>query len=334
MSQIITKKQLQELIQSLLSSRSQVACPVAGPEGRYFFQYLTSNTDVQEAVFDSKIMPTNSIKEFFFPKHEVLYSFQRNGKEVELTDAKPFAGPQYIFAARPCDAASLPILDKVFAWDFQDRFFQSRRENTTVVSLACAKPDPNCFCSSVGLSPEATEGADAELFDLGDDTFEVRTYTEKGKKLFEGKTAKSDKSGQTAPVPEKKFDIEKVQRQLAEQFDDPVYAETSLRCVGCGACTYICPTCHCFDIVDEGGTMKGNRVKNWDTCQFAMFTYHASGHNPRSNQAQRQRNRIQHKFCIYPGKFGVVLCTGCGNCTRDCTATLGVWPVLKTISER
>ena len=327
----ITLSELQKLLQSLLKSGMQVAAPVAGPEGRFFFQYLTPQ---DEAVLDSSIMPTNSIKEFFFPKHEILYSFHREGKEVSLTDALPFTGPQFVFGARPCDAASLPILDPIFAWDFQDRFYQSRRKNTTVVSLACEAADSNCFCTSVGLSPASTEGADVMLLDLKDGTFEVRTFTDKGKKLFSGKTSESEKTGKTALSPEKKFDFKRVQQYLTEHFDDPIYAETSLRCVGCGACTYLCPTCHCFDIVDEGGTKQGKRVKNWDTCQFALFTHHASGHNPRSNQAQRQRNRVQHKFRIYPEKFGVILCTGCGNCTRECSASLGIWPVLKEIDEK
>jgi len=331
MSTIITKSQLYELIQSLLAEGSQVAAPVAASAERFFFQHLTQS---EGAVLDSSIMPTNSIKEFFFPKHEVLYSFKREGKEVKLADAQPFAGPQFVFGARPCDAASLPILDKLFAWDFQDRFFQQRRENTTVITLACETADANCFCTSVGLSPASTEGADAMLLDLKDGTYEVRTLTDKGQKLFHGKTGNSAKGGSTATPPEKKFDINRVTEYLTEHFDDPIFAETSLRCVGCGACTYLCPTCHCFDIVDEGGTSQGKRVKNWDTCQFALFTHHASGHNPRSNQAQRQRNRVQHKFRIYPDKFGDVLCTGCGNCTRECSASLGIWPVLKEIDEK
>ena len=328
---IVTKSQLQEILQSLLASGAQVAAPVVVSEGRFFFQYLTQS---EEAVLDSSIMPTNSIKEFFFPKHEILYTFHREGKEVKLTDAEPFVGPQFVFGARPCDAASLPILDKVFAWDFQDRFYQSRREHTTVVSIACEAADVNCFCTSVGLSPASTEGADAMLLDLKDGTYEVRILTDKGKKLFGDKVSKSNKIGTTAIPPEKKFDCERVQRYLTEHFDEPIFDVTGLRCVGCGVCTYLCPTCHCFDIVDEGGTTQGKRVKNWDTCQFAQFTHHASGHNPRENQSQRQRNRIQHKFRIYPEKFGVLLCTGCGNCTRECSATLGVWPVLKEIDEK
>jgi ferredoxin len=106
-----------------------------------------------------------------------------------------------------------------------------------------------------------------------------------------------------------------------------------LRCLGCGACAYTCPTCHCFDIVDEGNAAGGARVKNWDSCQFPMFTMHASGHNPRSTQGQRQRQRIQHKFRIYPEKFGETLCTGCGNCTRNCPVELGVLNTLLSLRE-
>ncbi|MEK7754775.1 MAG: 4Fe-4S dicluster domain-containing protein, partial [Acidobacteriota bacterium] len=102
-------------------------------------------------------------------------------------------------------------------------------------------------------------------------------------------------------------------------------------CLGCGACAYTCPTCHCLDIADEGNPRGGARVKNWDSCQFSLFTAHASGHNPRESQPQRQRQRMFHKFRIYPEKFGEILCTGCGNCARNCPAGLGVLSVLQTV---
>ncbi len=331
MSQIISREHLSKLVGSLIDDGTMVAGPVAVSGGRFFFQPLEK---AETLVLDANLMPTNSVKEFFFPRHETLCKYHHEGQELVLIDAEPFDGRQVVFGARPCDAASLPLLDKVFSWDFQDRFYQRRRERTTVVTIACKEADANCLCSSVGLSPDSQSGADAMLLDLGDSSFEVRTFTDKGKALFDGKTTESDKVGKTADPPSVRFDAEKVEKFLKEHFDDPVYAETSLRCVGCGACTYICPTCHCFDIVDEGGPSKGKRVKNWDTCQFAMFTHHASGHNPRNTQATRQRNRVQHKFCIYPGKFGVILCTGCGNCTRDCSASLGIRPVLELIDKK
>jgi ferredoxin len=133
--------------------------------------------------------------------------------------------------------------------------------------------------------------------------------------------------------PPKRFDLERVQAFLAHGFDDAHWPDLARRCLGCGACAYTCPTCHCFDIVDEGAGREGVRARNWDACQFVQFTLHASNHNPRSRQEQRQRQRIYHKFRIYPEKFGPLLCTGCGNCTRNCPVSLGVAPVLAEISQ-
>ncbi|MDO4586608.1 MAG: 4Fe-4S dicluster domain-containing protein [Planctomycetia bacterium] len=333
MSQIITLEQLKSLVDSLIKDGAKVAAPVVAENGRSFYQYLDDSSSMLLNGFNKSF---NSIKEFFFPKHEVLYQFVRQENDVLLTDAVPFETSQYIFGARPCEAAALPILDPLFAWDYQDRFYQQRREKTTVISMACLESDSHCFCSAVGGSPENPNGSDVMLYDLGDGSFEVRCLTEKGKQLFNGKTNASDKTGTACSPPIKTFDIEKIQLWLKDKdhFNDPFWEEASLRCVGCGICTFVCPTCHCFDIVDEGSFKKGERVKNWDSCQSALFTLHASGHNPRSTQGQRQRQRITHKFSIYPDKFGVLLCSGCGNCSRHCSAALGVKPFLKTIEER
>jgi ferredoxin len=330
MSQIITRENLNRLIDGFLADGKTVAGLVAAAQ-RVFFRPLKT---AEQLILNHETMPTNSIKEFFFPAHETICRYHYEGKELVVQDVEPFSLEQIIIGARPCDAASLPILDKVFAWDYQDRFYQQRRECSTMITLACQKADENCFCTSVGLAPDSQSGADAMLLPIDSVTFEVRTFTEKGQTLFDGQTTLSNKTGQTATPPKTKFDAQIVEKYLSDHFDDPVFDETGLRCVSCGVCTYLCPTCHCFDIVDEGGTAKGNRVKNWDTCQMPLFTLHASGHNPRSNQAARQRNRIQHKFCIYPGKFGSILCTGCGNCTRECSTSLGIRPVLELLQKK
>jgi len=330
MAHSITRAKLDQLIGQLLSVGKSVA-GLTEANGRYFYQQIDTPAKM---VLDPAVMPSNSIKEFFFPRSEVICSYRYEGKKLLLTDAELVDQEQIIFGARPCDAASLPILDKVFAWDYQDRFYQHRRNRTTVVTLACKEPDNNCFCTSVGLSPDTTAGADAMLLQIGADSFEIRIFTEKGTSLFRGQTAESDKIGKTAEPPRVKFDVKQVENYLRTHFTDPLFELTSMRCVGCGGCTYVCPTCHCFDIVDEGGSSKGKRIKNWDACQFAMFTLHASGHNPRSEQTVRQRNRIQHKFNVYPEKFGTFLCTGCGNCTRACAASLGIHPVLELIDQK
>jgi ferredoxin len=103
----------------------------------------------------------------------------------------------------------------------------------------------------------------------------------------------------------------------------------ALRCHGCGACASVCPTCHCFDIVDEHDSSEaGVRRRNWDSCQTAKFTLHASGHNPRASQSERFRQRIQHKFSIYPKRFGEILCTGCGRCSRVCPGGMNLPEIL------
>ncbi|MCL2004562.1 MAG: 4Fe-4S dicluster domain-containing protein [Planctomycetaceae bacterium] len=329
MAHTITRANLRQLVDRLLPSNKAVIGLVE-VNGRYFYQKVASR---QEMLLDPAIKPSNSVKEFVFPRSETICSYRHEGKNLIVTDAEPITQEQIIFGVRPCDAACLPILDEIFAWDFQDRFYQKRRELTTIVSLACAEADKHCFCTSVGLAPDAAAGADAMLLQIDDDSFEVRIFTEKGADVFRGQTEESGKTGNAAEPPTVKFDAERVAKHLREHFDNPLFEQTSLRCVGCGSCTYVCPTCHCFDIVDEGGANKGNRVKNWDACQFGLFTLHASGHNPRSMQSARQRNRIQHKFNLYPEKFGKILCTGCGNCTRICPASLGIYPVLAAIDQ-
>ncbi|MBQ1454622.1 MAG: 4Fe-4S dicluster domain-containing protein [Thermoguttaceae bacterium] len=331
MSQVISLADIRRLAADFAQS-GIVAAPLPTESGKVFYQKVAAD-DVKDIVLDGSLKCVNSIKEFLFPRHEVLYTFVRKGNDVELTDAPVFDTPQLILGCRPCESASLPILDPIFAWDFNDRFFQSRRAMTTVVSIACQKADSDCFCTDVGGSPENTSGADAILYPLDGDRFEVRLLTEKGKVLFAGKTTESSDVGHACEGPKATLDTAKITRWLNSHFNDPLWAELARQCVGCGACTSVCPTCHCFDIVDEGSYQKGRRVKNWDYCQSALFTLHASGHNPRPDQGARQRQRITHKFAIYPEKFGAILCTGCGNCSRLCSAALGIKPALEKISS-
>lgn len=327
MSQVVTLEQLKKLASDKLSAGARVVAPVVDG-GLVSFKEIS---DAAQATFAPQVRVQNSIKEFFFPKHEVIFTFVRKGNDVEIIDAPDFEDDQIIIGARPCDAASLPILDPLFGWDYQDRFFQQRRAKTTVVTFACKETDAHCFCASVGGGPDNQAGSDAMLFDLGDGSFEVRTFTDKGTALFAGIATESDKTGSACAPPNFDVDVEKVAIWINENFASPEWEKLSLRCVGCGACAYVCPTCHCFDIVDEGTYSKGQRVKNWDACQAGMFTLHASGHNPRSTQGKRQRQRLTHKFSIYPGKFGVYLCTGCGNCSRSCGASFGVRPALEAL---
>lgn len=326
MSELITEMKLRQLAAEWMSGGKRTIGPVA-VKNRLLYMPLQS---VESLLLNADLRPSNSIKEFLFPKAETLYSYRIEGRNIELIEP-PMAEEQIIIGARPCDAASLPILDHVFNWDFVDEFYNRRRAATTVVTIACTKADDACFCTSVGLSPSDERGSDAVLLSLGDGRYEVKCITEKGRALFAGATETSTETGKAIEGPPRKFDPEKIRAFVTEHFDDPFWAEHAGTCMGCGACAFSCPTCHCFDIVDAGPIAGNARVRTWDTCQSSQFTQHTSGHNPRSSQPSRQRQRILHKFAIYPEKFGEILCTGCGNCVRNCPVGLGVLNLLKEI---
>ena len=328
MSQIISANTLRSLVETWLRDGQRVVAPVRVKPNLVIYQPVQT---AEQVALEGFVRPANSIKEAVFPRHEKLFQYRVRDKQIELLPAEPPAQPQVVLAARPCDAAALPILDHVFNWDFRDAAYNRRRALTTVVSLACQEHDPHCFCTSVGCGPDDPRGSDAMLYDLGDGTYEVRTLTDKGQALFVGQLQTSQQVGSASPGPERRASLEAVAEFLAGDFERPEWAGWTNRCLGCGACAYGCPTCHCFDMVDEGGTTCGARVRNWDACQFGQFTLHASGHNPRGVQSQRQRQRVYHKFHVYPQKFGEVLCTGCGNCTRNCPVGLGVLSVLEAM---
>lgn len=330
MSEIISQDVLRKCVAEWLAAGKSVAGPKQVKWNRVLYVHLEK---ADELLLGFEQRPVNSIKEFFFPKHEKLYGYKIEGNDVRLTEFTESLSGQVIIGGRPCDAAALPILDHVFNWDYKDSQYNARRAATTIVTIACTSHDDACFCTSVGLAPDAVRGSDVVLVPFGDGNYEVRCVTEKGTALFAGKTTTSDKVAPVHGGPEKKIDPTKVDAFARDHFEDPFWNEKALACFGCGVCASNCPACHCFDIVDEGNAKGGYRARNWDSCQHAIFTQHASGHNPRGSQPTRQRQRIYHKFHIYPEKFGEVLCTGCGNCTRNCPAGLGVLSLATEISN-
>ena len=339
----ITRLDLESLVSDLTSAGARVIAPVKRPErGREFLEY-DEVRNLYEALLDGP-QPIRPLKEIVFPPSDTLFKWKEAQSLIQIEESPTSFQETVIVGARPCDAAALEIVDRVMSWDYRDEFWFGRRQATTVLSVACAQCDESCFCTAVGLSPETTRGADWFLTPAGDG-FEVEILTPKGELLLErNKSRCPEATG--SPNPRSLGIHEKVQANLALQpdkirawlkkhFDDPLWKQIALRCHGCGACAFVCPACHCFDIVDEPeGADQGSRRRNWDACQPALFTVHGSGHNPRKNQAARFRQRIMHKFNIYPARFGEVLCTGCGRCIRACAAGMDLIEILSEISNK
>jgi ferredoxin len=305
----------------------RVIAPVRAKDDSSQLEYqLIQSAD--EVTFGVRL-PRRSLKEFFLPPTEVLLHYKQTKTGVEIREVPTKAPPQVIFGAVPCDVAGLAAVDKVMNWDYRDELWFGRRDATTIVSFLCETMDATCFCTAVGLGPESSTGSDA-LFVPVEGGYLAHLVTPKGETLLQNHgteaTATMLASAEAAQH-EARAKVEpnlaaipaEFAPWLASNFDHPVWKTIALRCHGCGACAAMCPTCHCFDIVDEHISVdEGVRRRNWDSCQTALFTVHASGHNPRQSQSERFRQRIQHKFSIYPSRFGEILCTGCGRCSRGC----------------
>ncbi len=332
---IITKENLVRLSADLVNEGYNVIVP---NERGYSLHQLDSELNLSEKT----TLPKNSFKSYVFPKTEPVFYYKKGQRDYQFVDVNLQNVKNIFLAAKPCDAASIDILSKVFNWDYKDEFFDIRADNSVVISMACSTSDEYCFCTSVGLSPTSTKGADILMLPLSSDKYAFRIITDKGKSLIEkysgyfseGNPAESDKVLEGIKVPEKKFDKDKVKEWLDNNFENEFWNGIATTCLACGQCAFSCPVCHCFDIVDEDDNyLTGRRMKNWDSCQFPVFTQHASGHNPRDTQAKRYRQRINHKFKYYVDKFGEVLCTGCGRCSRGCPVSIDIKEIVTEINN-
>jgi formate hydrogenlyase subunit 6/NADH:ubiquinone oxidoreductase subunit I len=331
----IRKGSLETLYEKIKANSITIVGPSAR-NGKLSFRKIENFKEIAT----DYIQTIQSSKDTAFPRTEKILDYSKNADGISVRGTDLNGIPEIVlWGVRPCDSMGAGELSAIFNWDFKDEIYNTRLTHITVLAFSCSKADEYCFCTSVGGNPGNTEGSDILITRAGENgDFLAEIITEKGLKLvsmaselFE-KDGNIDKAKYLAEVPVR-FDREQISLKLDKLFENDQWVEQSLKCLGCGACAYVCPTCACFDIQDEAHGRSGSRVRCWDSCGYSHFTIHTSGHNPREVQSQRWRQRIMHKFSYMPDRLSVYGCTGCGRCSRACPADMNILEQLISIQE-
>lgn len=294
--------------------------------------------DGEEVVLGGK-NTTLPPKDILFPCTEKMYNYKL-GKSIEIKEVVDNTN-QVIFGIRPCDARSIYLMDKVFfEKGYIDSFYKRKRENTLLFAYGCDTVCRTCFCDSMGLDPNNAPNADVMMNDAGD-ALALTAYTEAGKAALEklGGLLVTDESAEAAAMGSKtecelKVNAtEDLPEKLGKMFEHPIWDEVTRACLGCATCTYVCPTCYCFDIDSDNHGAEGTKYRCWDSCMFSDYSRMAGGHNPRPTKKERVRNRYMHKLSFFHDRYGEMLCVGCGRCVEKCPAHMDITTFIDKVGE-
>ena len=291
-----------------------------------------------------KLNTVRSAKDLFFPQVEQMVNFKTSGKKLQIIENRDAVTPFAVFGVRACDCRSFDILDRVFLSEPADSFYAERREKGVVITLACTRPAETCFCGAFGI--DATDPAGDVTCWMDGENLYLRANTPKGERLTGVLPLLEDSDGTVVTalqshtrkimerLPLNKLDLSGFDgAHLMEIFENPAWAELSESCLGCGTCTFVCPTCQCYDVQDFDNGREVRRYRCWDSCMYSDFTMMAHGTN-RPTQKERFRQRFMHKLVYFPSNNdGVYGCVGCGRCLQKCPIHMNIVKVAKRLKE-
>ena len=327
-----------QLLFAEIAKNAKLYLPIDNADGTSSFGEWSEGKDWSDALNTVK-----SPKDFFFPQTEDLMRFKTEGKNIEVIDVREECKDFVVFGVRACDVKSFEILDRVFLAEPRDSFYAMKREHGIIVSVACTRPAETCFCTTFGINAAEPLG-DVSCWKTEDYLY-LEANTEKGKALLsslgtlledcsdEAVNAQKEKiAGIMDRLPLKDLSTDAFGGgKTQELFNSPAWDELSASCLGCGTCTFVCPTCQCYDIKDFNTGNGVIRYRCWDSCMYSEFTKMAHGNN-RLTQKERFRQRFMHKLVYYPeNNDGIFSCVGCGRCLAKCPISMNIAKVMKKI---
>lgn len=332
----LAREKLGEWLEQVAAGRPLVA-PVRDQQGRVDFGLVTD----PEQIVTAPGVTAEGPKRWFYPPSEEMFRYTGSGAGVRLYERPEPDEPWVLFGVRPCDAAALAYADKFWGCDAGDPYYARRRAAATVVALNCDTAAPECFCASIGDALTSPRGMDVLVTPLEGRGYQVESLTEHGAAALaaagallepvdeaEAAAARAALAEQVAGAQKRTLESEGLTAALQRVFKDKAFWQKhTAACIGCGVCTFLCPTCTCFDVMDDSVAGTGYRYRCWDTCQFRQFCEEASGHDRRPTQWERQRQRIAHKLWYSVDRFGELSCVGCGRCVRLCPVNIDITTV-------
>jgi sulfhydrogenase subunit beta (sulfur reductase) len=326
----ITKTELMEGL-TALARGYKLFGPVA-ERSFYTFKEIEKDHEPDFSYQNTRLSP----KAIVLPQSEDMFTFTLDPSREDanfLKEAPKDYTPRAIFGIRPCDAKAVTLVRMNFdTKEYRDPYWMGLFEATTFVGMACDTPCQSCFCTTAGCGPYCEEGLDVLLSDRADH-YLAKPLTEKGKQLLvtAGWSKPVEDSFETSKAAaESKIASLVVTDRLASAdtlalYGAPFWEDVSFACINCGTCSFLCPTCWCFDIQDEVHGKTGKRARNWDSCMFPIFTIHTTGHNPRGTKLHRVRQRFMHKLKYFVDKYDAgIMCVGCGRCIRECPVNIDI----------
>ncbi len=332
----ISLDKLDFLFAAVAQSRS-LYIPTDSTEGAKFAKW-TDGTTLSDA-----LNTVRGIKDFFFPQSEDLMKFKMEGKKIDVIDIRDEHEDFVIFGARACDVRAMSVLDKVFLQEPVDTFYKNRREHGVIMSVSCLRPLETCFCGTFGIDAANPEGD--IVCHKTDDKLYLNAVTEKGEALLASLSDITEECDTEAVDTHKALIKERMAKlplatltadafgggKTDKFFNSPEWAKLSEACLGCGTCTFVCPTCQCYDIRDFKTNDGVVRYRCWDSCMYSQFTRMAHGNN-RNSQKERFRQRFMHKLVYFPeNNGGMFSCVGCGRCLAKCPISMNIVKVMKAL---